>query len=87
MTSPGWVEDLLSIRYPTYAGNLETFQGMTNLEPSFDKEGNPFGVINTSARAIWAGSIRLVAMSGYAIAFARELPACAKESYSVLCTY
>ena len=73
-TSPGWAEGLSSIRYPPYAGKTKTFQNMTNLEPSFDRAGKPYGAINTFVRAIWAGGMRLGAMTGYAFALLGKLP-------------
>ncbi|OJJ49235.1 hypothetical protein ASPZODRAFT_150157 [Penicilliopsis zonata CBS 506.65] len=39
-TSPGWVESLLAIRYPPYAGKLEKFRLMSTLRPDFDRHGN-----------------------------------------------
>ena len=85
-TSPGWAEGLLSIRYPPYAGKLDTFQNMTSLEPSFDREGKPHGALKTFAGAIWAGSMRLGAMTGYAFALLGELPTSLGGSTLILCT-
>ena len=39
-TSPGWLESILSIRYPPYAGKLATWKAATALAPDFDRNGN-----------------------------------------------
>ncbi|KAJ5662369.1 Beta-apo-4'-carotenal oxygenase [Penicillium maclennaniae] len=39
-TSPGWLESILSIRYPPYAGKLATWKAATALAPDFDRSGN-----------------------------------------------
>ncbi|KAK2739855.1 hypothetical protein FQN57_006431 [Myotisia sp. PD_48] len=38
-TTPGWVERVLSIRYPPYAGKLKGFLGSSRLKPDFDRQG------------------------------------------------
>ncbi|TKA71161.1 hypothetical protein B0A49_05190 [Cryomyces minteri] len=38
-TTPGWMESLLNVRYPPYAGKLRQFQRMSNLSPNFDRDG------------------------------------------------
>jgi len=42
--TPGWMESMLSVRYPPYAGKLAQFQRMNNSKPNFDREGNPTGM-------------------------------------------
>ncbi|KAK5008922.1 hypothetical protein LTR28_003316, partial [Elasticomyces elasticus] len=38
-STPGWIEGLLSVRYPPYAGKLEKFRKQTDLKPNFDRDG------------------------------------------------
>jgi beta-apo-4'-carotenal oxygenase len=39
-TTPGWVEKLLEVRYPPYAGKLSRFRMTSELRPNFDRQGN-----------------------------------------------
>ena len=39
-TTPGWIEGLISIRYPPYAGKLAKFRKTAELKPNFDRNGN-----------------------------------------------
>ncbi|KAJ5638077.1 hypothetical protein N7490_007956 [Penicillium lividum] len=38
-TSPGWIESILAIRYPPYAGKTRIFQAASALIPDFDRNG------------------------------------------------
>lgn len=38
-TTPGWMEGLLSVRYPPYAGKLGKFRQTAELKPNFDRNG------------------------------------------------
>ncbi|TVY50014.1 Beta-apo-4'-carotenal oxygenase [Lachnellula occidentalis] len=38
-TTPGWMEKLLDIRYPPYAGKLAKFRKMNGKKPNFDRNG------------------------------------------------
>lgn len=38
-TTPGWVEKLIAIRYPPYAGKLARYRLTSELKPNFDREG------------------------------------------------
>lgn len=38
-SSPGWVESILTIRYPPYAGKLSKFKAASTLVPDFDRNG------------------------------------------------
>ncbi|GLI76582.1 hexadecenal dehydrogenase [Penicillium ochrochloron] len=38
-SSPGWLESILSIRYPPYAGKLSKFKAASTLVPDFDRSG------------------------------------------------
>ncbi|KAJ5138493.1 uncharacterized protein N7515_003341 [Penicillium bovifimosum] len=38
-SSPSWLEAILSIRYPPYAGKLSKFQAASTLHPDFDRNG------------------------------------------------
>ncbi|KAG0645898.1 Beta-apo-4 -carotenal oxygenase [Hyphodiscus hymeniophilus] len=39
-TTPGWMEGLLAVRYPPYAGKLAKFRQTAELKPNFDRSGN-----------------------------------------------
>ena len=41
VTTPSWMESLMAIRYPPFAGTnkLDKFKGMSDLKPNFDREG------------------------------------------------
>jgi len=38
-TTPGWMEKLLDVRYPPYAGKLAKFRQMSEVKPNFDRNG------------------------------------------------
>ncbi|KAF2399538.1 aldehyde dehydrogenase [Trichodelitschia bisporula] len=38
-TTPGWLEGMLKIRYPPYAGKLARYKKMQELKPDFDRAG------------------------------------------------
>ncbi|KAI9823143.1 MAG: hypothetical protein M1832_002586 [Thelocarpon impressellum] len=38
-STPSWVESLIAIRYPPYAGKLSRMQRMNTLKPNFDRDG------------------------------------------------
>lgn len=40
VSTPGWVERALSVRYPPYAGKLNTFLKAGLVKPDFDRDGN-----------------------------------------------
>jgi len=40
VTTPGWMEGLLAVRYPPYAGKLAKFRQTSELKPNFDRDGN-----------------------------------------------
>lgn len=43
-TTPGWIEGLLSVRYPPYTdAKLKKFRGMSEGKPDFDREGRSKG--------------------------------------------
>ncbi|RMJ22067.1 Aldehyde dehydrogenase [Aspergillus sp. HF37] len=48
-TSPSWLETILAIRYPPYAGKLSKFKAASTLVPDFDRNGNKlrFGWLRT----------------------------------------
>lgn len=39
VTTPGWMEKLIDVRYPPYKGKLEKFRKMSTIKPNFDREG------------------------------------------------
>lgn len=47
-TTPGWMEALLSVRYPPYHGKLKQYQRTSDLKPNFDRQGKSTqGIIST----------------------------------------
>lgn len=38
-TTPGWIEKVLNVRYPPYAGKLASFRSTSTLTPNFDRQG------------------------------------------------
>lgn len=38
-TTPSWLESVITIRYPPYAGKLAKFRVASQLTPDFDREG------------------------------------------------
>ncbi|TKA30767.1 hypothetical protein B0A50_02487 [Salinomyces thailandicus] len=64
-TTPGWIEGMLSVRYPPYTKEkLKKFRNMSELKPDFDRQGRPTGGLiwwliglggksKTSAAARW----------------------------------
>ena len=39
MTTPGWMEGMIDIRYPPYDGKLAKFRSMSEMKPNFDRDG------------------------------------------------
>lgn len=39
-STPSWLESILSIRYPPYAGKISTWNAASALQPDFDRNGN-----------------------------------------------
>lgn len=46
-SSPGWLESILAIRYPPYAGKLNKFKAASVQTPDFDRSGHKirFGLL------------------------------------------
>ncbi|KAI5194077.1 aldehyde dehydrogenase [Aureobasidium subglaciale] len=42
-STPLWMESLLALRYPPYAGKLTWFKTISDLSPDFDREGKAIG--------------------------------------------
>ena len=42
VTTPSWMEKLLDIRYPPYAGKLPSYRLISKRRPNFDRQGNEF---------------------------------------------
>ncbi|KAI9694453.1 MAG: hypothetical protein M1822_000069 [Bathelium mastoideum] len=61
-TTPGWMESLLKVRYPPYAGKLKQFQMMNDLKPNFDREGRVrhsiFGWLLSLGSGSTSGAVR-----------------------------
>lgn len=50
-STPGWVESVLAIRYPPYAGKINKYLKTSLLKPDFDRDGRRHpGVIE---RILW----------------------------------
>lgn len=72
-TSPGWVESILSIRYPPYAGKLAIWRAATALAPDFDRSGKKvtfgwlryFLTLGGGSAKAGAGRATVVAASEY----------------------
>ncbi|KAF9243650.1 hypothetical protein DTO013E5_7159 [Penicillium roqueforti] len=43
-SSPSWLEGILAIRYPPYAGKISTFNAASALSPDFDRSGKKLGM-------------------------------------------
>lgn len=73
--TPGWMESLLAVRYPPYAGTdkLKQFSKMGQLKPDFDREGKEklgllWYLITLGAGSVSGGAIRAAVLSGlYAV--------------------
>ena len=46
VTTPGWVERGLSVRYPPYNGKLASFKKFSLQKPNFDRDGNDTGLLS-----------------------------------------
>lgn len=57
--TPSWMESLLAVRYPPYAGTkkLEQFNKMGTVKPDFDRKGNSNGGILWFLLTLGAGSV------------------------------
>lgn len=80
-TTPGWLESLISVRYPPYQGKLAKFQRMSNLTPNFDREGKAKFSLVTYLLTLGAGSVTGGAMRLLAVV----LGECSWISKSVRC--
>jgi beta-apo-4'-carotenal oxygenase len=55
-TTPGWVEGLISIRYPPYKGKLAKLQKMSNKKANFDRNGKVTSSLIGYVLSLGAGS-------------------------------
>lgn len=46
VTTPGWVERGLSVRYPPYSGKLASLKKFNLQKPNFDRDGNETGLLS-----------------------------------------
>lgn len=65
--TPGWMEAMLSVRYPPYNGKLAKMRGMSELKPNFNREGKiTFSLANyiltLGAGSVQGGLLRFVAV-------------------------
>lgn len=65
-TTPGWMESLISIRYPPYHGKREKMQKMQNTKPNFDRNGKVHFSLVTFILTLGSGS-RAGAVTRYAV--------------------
>ena len=54
-STPGWMEGLLSVRYPPSLGKVEKFRKMTLQKPNFDRDGNVNSSLVTYILTLGAG--------------------------------
>ncbi|TVY23746.1 Beta-apo-4'-carotenal oxygenase [Lachnellula hyalina] len=82
-TTPGWIEKMLDIRYPPYAGKLEKFRKMNGKKANFDRNGKEIKGLGYWLRgpSFKAGLVRWVLVAAvafganrYATAGAGRLP-------------
>ncbi|KIX07170.1 uncharacterized protein Z518_01823 [Rhinocladiella mackenziei CBS 650.93] len=73
--TPNWMEKLMAVRYPPYVGTgkLEQFSKMGNLEPDFDREGNPkmsllWTFLTMGAGSASKGALRAALVAGVYLA-------------------
>lgn len=65
-TTPGWMESLISIRYPPYEGKLSKLRRMSELKPNFDREGKVKSSLVISILTLGAGNA-LSGLTRYAV--------------------
>ena len=63
ITTPSWLEGMMSVRYPPYEGKLAKLRGMNEMKPDFDRDGNPKTslisyIINLGAGSKTGGLVR-----------------------------
>lgn len=56
VSTPGWMEGLLNVRYPPYEGKLAKFRQMGLLKPNFDREGKVNFSLASYILSLGAGS-------------------------------
>jgi beta-apo-4'-carotenal oxygenase len=57
VSTPGWMDKLMAIRYPPYEGKLAKFQSMTRVKPNFDRAGNIKSSWLSKLLTLGAGSV------------------------------
>lgn len=69
-SSPSWLEPILSVRYPPYAGKLSGYKAIGLLKPDFDRSGRklsfgwiPF-ILTLGGGSVKAGAIRGTVVAG-----------------------
>jgi len=55
-STPGWMEGMMSVRYPPYAGKLAKMRQRGDLKPNFDREGNVKFSLVSYVLSLGAGS-------------------------------
>ncbi|KAI9780684.1 MAG: hypothetical protein M1839_006625 [Geoglossum umbratile] len=61
-TTPSWLESLLAIRYPPYAGKLARYRKMSAKKPNFDREGKVRGDALAWVYTLGGGERKIVAV-------------------------
>ncbi len=57
VSTPGWMDKLMAIRYPPYEGKFAKFQSMTRVKPNFDRAGNIKSSWLSKLLTLGAGSV------------------------------
>ncbi|KAL2819533.1 Aldehyde/histidinol dehydrogenase [Aspergillus granulosus] len=71
-SSPSWLESLLAIRYPPYAGKLAKFKSASTLAPDFDRSGHKIRlgwirfVLTLGGGSAKAGAVRATVVAAVA---------------------
>ncbi|KAJ5476589.1 Aldehyde dehydrogenaseN-terminal [Penicillium sp. IBT 31633x] len=72
-SSPSWLESILAIRYPPYAGKISKFNAASSLRPDFDRNGKKLSLgwlrciftLGGGSAAAGAGRVAVVAAVAY----------------------
>jgi len=56
VSTPGWMESMLNVRYPPYKGKLSQLQRMNNSKPNFNREGKVDSSLVNYVLTLGAGS-------------------------------
>ena len=74
ISTPGWMEGLLDVRYPPYEGKLAKFKKMSELKPNFDRDGKVKFSLVSYILSLGTGS-KTGGLVGYAMILLSKLSA------------